>query len=183
MPEQVELDTPLEKQVRPSPEGVGFRLQRGLTRGFSSLHVRNYRLFIFGQVISITGTWMQTTAQAWLVLQLTRSPFDVGLVSTIQFLPVTIFALFGGVIADRVPKRSAIVVTQSAAMIQALVFGILVATNVIRLWHVYVLACIQGLITAIDNPVRQSFVVEMVGREDLVNAVALNSMTFNLARI
>src|SRR5579859_7796481 len=131
----------------------------------------------------MTGTWMQTTAQAWLVLQLTQSPFDVGLVSTLQFLPVTLFSLFGGVIADRVPKRGAIVIAQSAAMIQALVFGILVATCSIRLWHVYILAVIQGLITAVDNPVRQAFVVEMVGREDLVNAVALNSMTFNLARI
>ncbi|HLY27813.1 MAG TPA: MFS transporter, partial [Aggregatilineales bacterium] len=183
MPDQAELDTRLDRGTKPPQTGAAVRLRRGITRGFSSLHVRNYRLFIFGQVISVTGTWMQTTAQAWLVLQLTQSPFDVGLISTLQFLPVTIFALFGGVIADRVPKRSAIVVTQSAAMLQALVFGILVATGGIRLWHVYLLALIQGLITAIDNPVRQSFVVEMVGREDLVNAVSLNSMTFNLARI
>ncbi len=187
MPDQAEIDASgqPEAQLAAHPDGysVGERLRHGVTRGFSSLHVRNYRLFISGQVISVTGTWMQTTAQAWLVLQLTNSPFDVGLVSTLQFLPVTLFSLFGGVIADRVPKRAAIVVTQSAAMIQAFVFGFLVATHLIQLWHVYVLALIQGLITAVDNPVRQSFVVEMVGREDLVNAVALNSMTFNLARI
>ncbi len=153
-------------------------------RGFISLKVRNYRLFWTGQVISLIGTWMQTTAQAWIVLKLTSdSPFALGLVITLQFLPVMLFALFGGVLADRLPKRSALVVTQSLLMLQAAVFGVLVASGAIQLWHVYVLAVVQGLITAIDNPVRQAFIYEMVGRENLVNAIALNSMSFQAARI
>jgi MFS family permease len=154
------------------------------TRGFQSLRVRNYRLFWTGQVISLTGSWMQTTAQAWLVLKLTGdSPFALGTVITLQFLPVMIFALFGGVLADRLPKRKSLVVTQSLLTIQAAIFGALVATGVITLWHVYMLAVIQGLITAIDNPLRQAFLFEMVGKEDLVNAIGLNSMSFQGARI
>jgi MFS family permease len=126
---------------------------------------------------------MQTTAQAWLVLDMTHSPLAVGLVITFQTLPVTLFALLGGVIADRLPKRQTIMFTQGAALIQAAIFGLLVALHAIELWHIYVLAVVQGIITAVDNPVRQAFVVEMVGREDVVNAVALNSMSFNGARI
>src|SRR5260370_26522348 len=147
-----------------------------MTGGFSALRVRNYRLYWFGQVISLTGTWMQTTAQALLVLRLTDSPFALGLVITLQFLPITFFSLFGGVIADRLRKRPTIIGTQTLLMIQAAVFTALVATNHIQLWHIYVLAAIQGLIAAIDNPVRLAFVVEMVGRQDLLNAIALNSM-------
>ena len=155
-----------------------------VARGFQSLRIRNYRLFWTGQVISVTGTWMQTTAQAWLVLKLTHdSPLALGLVITLQFLPVMLLALFGGVLADRLPKRSALVVTQAALMIQAGVFGGLVATGLIQLWHVYVLAVCQGLVTAVDNPLRQAFIFEMVGRDDLVNAVGLNSMSFQGARI
>lgn len=153
-------------------------------RGFQALHVRNFRLFWFGQLISLTGTWMQTTAQAWLVLKLTNdSPFALGVVITLQFLPVMLFALFGGVLADRLPKRRTLVMTQTLLMIQAAIFGTLVVTGLIQLWQIYVLAVIQGLITAIDNPLRQAFVFEMVGRKDLVNAVGLNSMTFQGARI
>ena len=153
-------------------------------RGFQSLRVRNFRLFWTGQIISLTGTWMQTTAQAWLVLKLTKdSPFALGVVITLQFLPVMLFALFGGVLADRLPKRATLVVTQTLLMIQAAIFGLLVATGLIQLWHVYVLAVMQGLITAIDNPLRQAFLFEMVGREDLVNAIGLNSMSFQGARI
>jgi MFS family permease len=153
-------------------------------RGFQSLRIRNFRLFWIGQIISLTGTWMQTTAQAWLVLKLTSdSPFALGVVITLQFLPVMLFALFGGVLADRLPKRSALVVTQTLLMIQAAIFGVLVASGAIQLWHVYVLAVTQGLITAVDNPLRQAFLFEMVGRQDIVNAVGLNSMSFQGARI
>ncbi|MHB8626160.1 MAG: MFS transporter [Aggregatilineales bacterium] len=154
-----------------------------LTEGFHALRVRNYRLFISGQAVSLTGSWMQTTAQAWLVVQLTNSPFALGLVGTLQFLPVTILALYGGVLADRLPKRRTLIVTQTLLLIQATIFGLLVATNAIQLWHIYVLAVTQGIVSAIDIPVRQAFSVEMVGREELANAVALNSMTFNGARI
>jgi MFS family permease len=154
------------------------------SRGFQSLRVRNFRLFWTGQIVSVTGTWMQTTAQAWLVLKLTQdSPFALGTVITLQFLPVMLLALFGGVLADRLPKRRTLVVTQTLLMIQAAIFGALVATGLIRLWHVYMLAAVQGLITAIDNPLRQTFLFEMVGREDLVNAIGLNSMSFQGARI
>lgn len=153
-------------------------------RGFEALHNRNYRLFWFGQLISLTGSWMQTTAHAWLVLQLSDgSPFQLGLVITVQFLPVMLFALMGGVLADRLPKRPTLMVTQSALMIQAAVFAALVLLGVIQLWQIYVLSMIQGIITAIDNPVRQAFLYEMVGRKDLVNAVGLNSMSFQGARI
>ncbi len=153
-------------------------------RGFESLRVRNFRLFWIGQVISVTGTWMQTTAQAWLVLKLTNdSPLALGTVITLQFLPVALFALYGGVLADRLPKRRTLVFTQTLLMIQATIFAILVATGAIQLWQVYLLAVTQGLITAIDNPLRQAFIYEMVGRKDLVNAIGLNSMTFQGARI
>lgn len=158
--------------------GVG-----GFRRGFRALRARNYRLFWVGQLFSLTGSWMQTTAQAWLVLQLTRSPFALGLVATLQFLPVTLLSLFGGVIADMMPKRTLLRVTQTAGLVQAAVFGALVATGAIQLWHVYVLAAAQGIINAIDNPTRQAFATELVDREDMVNAVALNSMQFNSARI
>jgi MFS family permease len=155
-----------------------------LARGFQSLRVRNFRLFWTGQVISLTGTWMQTTAQAWLVLKLTHdSPFALGTVITLQFIPVMLLALFGGVLADSLPKRRALVVTQTLLMVQASIFGALVALGMIQLWHIYVLAATQGLITAVDNPVRQAFIYEMVGRDNLVNAVGLNSMSFQGARI
>lgn len=156
----------------------------GASRGFQALRLRNFRLFWTGQVISLTGTWMQTTAQAWLVLKLTNdSPFALGVVITLQFIPVMLFALFGGVLADRLPKRGTLVLTQGMLLAQAALFGGLVATGLIQLWQVYVLAVVQGLITAIDNPLRQAFLYEMVGRDHLVNAVGLNSMSFQGARI
>ena len=155
-----------------------------MARGFEALRVRNFRLFWIGQVISVTGTWMQTTAQAWLVLKLTNdSPLALGTVITLQFLPVMLFALYGGVLADRLPKRRTLVITQSLLMTQATIFALLVATDAIQLWQVYVLAMTQGLITALDNPLRQAFLFEMVGRKDIVNAIGLNSMTFQGARI
>ena len=155
----------------------------GLARGFRALEVRNYRLYWSGQLISQSGSWMQRTAQDWLVLQLTHSPFALGLVTALQFLPIMLLSLIGGVISDRMSKHKLVLITQAAALIQTIVFAILVATNLIQLWHIYILATAQGIINAIDNPARQTFAVELVGREHLVNAVALNSMTFNGARI
>lgn len=152
-------------------------------RGFESLRVRNYRLFFSGQVISQAGTWMQITAQAWLVISLTNSPLALGAVIALQYLPIALFALYGGVLADRLPKRRTLIVTQSLLMLQAFIFGALVATGWIQLWQVYVLAMCQGAINAIDAPVRQAFAVEMVGREDLPNAVALNSLSINGAKV
>jgi MFS family permease len=154
-----------------------------MTHGFRALRVRNYRLFWIGQLISLIGTWMQGTAQAWLVLQLTNSPLELGKVTTFQTLPIMAFSLFGGAIADRLPKYRLVLGTQIVALIQAAVFGLLVGTDHIKLWYIYVLALVLGLINAIDTPTRQSFVSELVGRDNLPSAVALNSVLFNSARI
>jgi MFS family permease len=150
---------------------------------FRSLQNYNYRLFFFGQMISLTGTWMQTIGQAWLVLDLTHSPLALGTVTMLQFLPISLLVLFGGVIADKVPKRRLLILTQTAAMTQAFVLAFLTWSGLIALWQIYVLATMLGLTNALDNPTRQAFVVEMVGRDDVTNAVALNSSMFNSARL
>ena len=150
---------------------------------FRALRHRNYRLFYFGQTISLSGTWMQTIAQAWLVLQITNSKAALGTVTMLQFLPITVLVMFAGVIADRVPKRNFIIGTQTLAMLQALGLTALVWLGHIQLWHVYLLALALGLVNAFDQPTRQAFVVEMVGKDDVMNAVALNSGMFNAARL
>jgi MFS family permease len=156
---------------------------RQLPRGLSAFSHRNFRLFWFGQLISLPGTWMQSVAQAWLVLQLTNDPVALGIVSAAQFTPVLLLGLFAGVLADSVNKRLALVATQLGAGGLALVLGILVATGQVEVWHVFVLALGLGLVNAFDMPLRQAFVVEMVGRDHVANAVALNSAVFNGARI
>lgn len=161
------------------PAALGSRWPKGIR----SLSHWNFRVFWTGQVVSLIGTWMQSVAQAWLVLVLTKDPIALGIVAACQFLPVLFFGLFAGVFADSLPKRNALVGTQSAALVLALVLGTLVATNSVQVWHVYVLAVLLGFVNALDMPVRQSFVVEMVGRSDIANAVALNSAAFNGARI
>ncbi len=150
---------------------------------FRALRTRNYRLYYFGQMISLSGTWMQSIAQAWLVLQITNSKVALGTVIMLQFLPITIFVLFAGVIADRVPKRRFIFCTQALAMSQAIALTVLVWSGHIHLWHVYLLATVLGLANAFEQPARQAFVVEMVGKDNLINAVALNSGMFNAARM
>ena len=144
---------------------------------------RNFRLFWSGQLVSLVGTWMQTVAQGWLVLTLTDDPLALGIAATCQFLPVLLFGLFGGLIADALPKRATLVATQFVSLLLAAVLGVLVATKTVEVWHVYLLAVGLGLVTAVDMPVRQAFVIEMVGREHVANAVALNSAVFNGARI
>jgi MFS family permease len=150
---------------------------------FRSLRVRNYRLYASGQLISLTGTWMQRVAQDWLVLSLTNSGTALGIVTALQFGPSLLFGLWGGVIADRNDKRRVLLVTQTALAVVALALGLLDIGGVVQYWHVLLLATALGLISAVDTPVRQSFVVEMVGREDLPNAVALNSTNFNIGRV
>jgi MFS family permease len=151
---------------------------------FSSLRVRNFRLFAVGQVVSNTGTWMQRVAQDWLILQLTHgSGTAVGIATGLQFLPLLMFSLWGGMIADRYPKRRVLMVTQASMGALALILGVLAVTGVVQPWHVYLLAFGLGMATMVDNPTRQSFAIEMVGRSDLQNAIALNSAVFNLARI
>lgn len=150
---------------------------------FSSLYIRNYRLYYIGQVISTSGTFMQSVAQAWLVLKLTNSGIALGITSTLQYIPFLILGPYGGVFADRFPKRKILYFTQTLAGILALILGVLVATNVVQVWMVYVLASCLGLVTVFDNPARQTFYMELVGPDHLANAVTLYSILVNLARI
>jgi MFS family permease len=151
-----------------------------------ALRHRNFRLFFFGQLISVSGTWMQSLAQSWLLGTLVgwdKAVLYLGLLGAVQFLPVMVLGLFGGIVADIWPKRRTVIATQIAAGVLALVLGGLVYFGVVQVWHVFVLASLLGIVNAVDMPARQSFVVEMVGRDDVANAVALNSAVFNGARI
>ncbi|MGW2740805.1 MFS transporter [Streptomyces sp. NPDC001450] len=150
---------------------------------FSSLRIRNYRLFFTGQVVSNTGTWMQRIAQDWLVLSLTGSSAAVGITTALQFLPMLLFGLYGGVLVDRLPKRPTLLVTQTSMAVTGLALAALTLTGHVQVWHVYVAAFAVGLATVLDNPARQSFVSEMVGPEQLQNAVSLNSANFQSARL
>ncbi|HEX7221722.1 MAG TPA: MFS transporter [Candidatus Limnocylindrales bacterium] len=154
-----------------------------MTAGLRAFKHRNYRLFFGGQAISLVGTWMQQVAQGWLVLQLTNDPLWLGLVAVAQFGPVLAFGLFGGLIADHLPKRQTLMVTQAIAMVLALVLFGLTATDLVEVWHVMVLAALLGIANAVDMPTRQAFAVEMVGRDDMANAVGLNAALFNASRI
>jgi MFS family permease len=165
-----------------SPRRVRNRVRLFGREAFSSLSVPNYRRYFTGQAISLTGTWMQTTAQAWLVLTLTNSSTDLGLVIALQTLPVLLLGPYAGVIADRVDKRRMMVWLQALMGVQALILGVLATTHVIRLWEVCVLAVFLGLNNCFENPARQTFVLEMVGPEHLRNAVTLNSVLMNAAR-
>ncbi|MCU1595145.1 MAG: major facilitator superfamily 1, partial [Frankiales bacterium] len=151
---------------------------------FRSLKVRNYRLFAIGQVISLSGTWAQRVAQDWLVLEVAPNPgVALGITTALQFLPMLLFGLYGGVLADRYDKRLLLVTAQVSMGVLALALGLLDLTHVVELWHVYALAFGLGLATVLDTPIRQSFVSDLVGPDDLPNAVSLNSATFNSARI
>jgi MFS family permease len=159
------------------------RVSTTITRTFSSLTIRNYRLWVVGQGISLSGTWMQTVAQGLLVLQLTGSGTALGLVTALQTIPVLLFGPWGGVVADRFPKRRILYVTQAVSAILGLLLGTLVATGAVRIEMVYLLALCLGAVSAVDNPTRQAFVLEMVGKEEIVNAISLNSTEINLARV
>lgn len=151
---------------------------------FASLRVPNYRLYAGGQIVSLVGTWMQRIAQDWLVLDLTGgSATALGIAAALQFAPTLLLSLWGGVLADRVDKRRALILLQIAMGLCALALGVTVVTGVVALWQVYLLCALLGCFSALDVPIRQSFVSEMVGPAQLGNAVALNSLTFNLARI
>jgi MFS family permease len=152
-------------------------------RGLRSLNNRDYRLYLSGQVLSQIGRWMQSVAQAWLVLELTGSPLQLGLISTLQFTPMLLFAVFSGAVADRLPKRRLLLFTQSVSTAQSLALAWLVWAGLVQYWHVAVLALLLGFINTLDNPTRQSFVSELVGKDDVGNAVALSSAGFNSARI
>ena len=158
---------------------------RGLASGgaLRSLRHRNFRLFFGGQAISLVGSWMQSVAQAWLVLTLTNDPLILGVVAAAQWTPVLVLGLFGGLIADALPKRPTLVALEAVMAALAVVLGVLTLTGVVEVWMILVLAVLLGCVNAIEMPVRQSFAVEMVGRDDVVNAVALNSAIFNAARV
>jgi len=152
-------------------------------RVFSPLAVRNFRFYFIGQTLSVSGTWMQRVAQSWLVLELTGSGTALGLVTAVQFLPVLFLAPLGGVVADRFNKRRLLLVTQSLAAVLATALGLLVLFDLVQIWMVYALAGALGLVASLDNPTRQTFVLELVGRDQLTSAVSLNSVLVNLARV
>jgi MFS family permease len=152
-------------------------------RGFGALRHTNFRLYWSGQVVSLIGTWMQSVSQPWLVLELGGSAFQVGTVIALQFAPALFLAPIGGVLADRFDKRGLLLVTQALAMLQAATLFGLTFTGVVEIWHIQLLALILGVTSAFDMPVRQSFVAEVVPREELLQAIALNSASFNLARV
>ena len=152
-------------------------------KAFPALKIRNYRYFWIGQLISVMGTWMQTAAQSWLVLLLTDSPFLLGLLGVAQFTPVLLFSLFAGVFVDRFPKRTILIFTQTVSMLLAFILAILVFANAVQYWHIFLLSLGLGIVKTMDSPARQAIIIELVGRDVLLNAVALNSTVFNLARI
>ena len=153
------------------------------SRGATAFRHRNYRIFFAGQAVSLVGTWMQQVAQAWLVLELTGDPIWLGIVAAAQFIPVMILGLFAGVAADALPKRQTLVATQVVMMTLAVILAVLAVTGLVEVWMILVLAILLGCANAVDMPVRQSFAIELVGREDVGNAVALNSAMFNGSRI
>ena len=150
---------------------------------FIALRHKNFRYYFFGMCVSTTGTWMQNIAQPWLAYKLTDSPFLLSLIGALQFTPVLLFSLFAGVLIDKMPKKKILIITQSASLITTLILAILAFSGKIQYWHVLVMAIILGFVNTLDMPARQSFVIELVGKEDLMNAIALNSAVFNMSRI
>jgi MFS family permease len=150
---------------------------------FNALHSRNFRLWFYGQVVSLLGTWMQFTAQSFLVFELTRSPAYLGYISMAMGLPSWLLLLYGGVIADRLPRRTLLLVTQSCMMLVALALALITFSGLVRPWHILMMAALLGTANAFDAPARQAFVVDLVERRDLSNAIALNSMLFNGAAV
>ena len=148
-----------------------------------ALRHRNFQLFFTGQLISLIGTWMQSVAQSWLVYRLTGSSLQLGTVGFVSQIPVFLVAPLGGIAADRLNRQRVVIGTQISSMILAFILAALTLTHTVQVWHVFVLAALLGVVNAVDIPARQSFLVDMVGKEDLMNAIALNSSMFNGARI
>jgi MFS family permease len=171
---------PRPDQPRPLPLRAALG---GLKRGFEALGIRNYRLYWTGQVVSLIGTWMQQVSLPWLVLSLGGTPLQLGFVAVLQFGPAMVLAPFGGVFADRIDKRTALMATQAAAAVQALVLFILTASGVVEIWMVMAMALWLGMVNAVDMPLRQALAPDLVPRALLSNAIALNSMAFNSARV
>ncbi len=157
--------------------------QRFSSRTFAALGVRNFRLYFFGQLVSLSGTWMQSVAQGWLVLQLTGSSLDLGIAIALQYLPMLIFGSYGGLVADRSDKRRILYITQSGAGLVAVALGVMVSTHHVTLWLVYVLGLALGVANMFDVPARQAFMQQMVGRDLITNAVSLNGVLMNAGRM
>lgn len=162
---------------------IGFSLETKFRDAFPALTHKNFRYFWIGQCISLIGTWMQNTGQSWLILTLTDSAFLLGLVNALQFAPMLIFSLFAGVIIDRLPKKKILIYTQLLFMVLATILLILVWTDSIKYWHILIVSFLLGCGNTIDMPTRQAFMIDLVGKDDLVNAIALNSSIFNAARL
>lgn len=158
-------------------------IEKLINNNFHALTNPNYRYFWMGQCVSLIGTWMQSIGQAWLVFTLTNSPLLLGVLGMMQFLPVTLLTLFAGVLIDKYPKRRILLLTQGVSMVLALILATLVFTDTVKYEYILILAVLLGITNSIDMPTRQTFMVEIVGREDLMNAIALNSLTFNLAKV
>lgn len=178
---------PAERRVRvqivdqqtPNPAVVEKAASRW-PRSFAALQIRNYRIYFCSQMVANTGLWMQRIAQDWLINQLTGSAAAVGITVACQFLPVLFFGMFGGLVADRLPRRRVLMVTQSVAATLAGLLGLLAITGVVQAWHVFAIAVMLGFVTVVDNPTRQAFVSDLVGREHIRNAISLNSSVFQL---
>ena len=155
----------------------------GFTKATAALRHRNFRLFWVGQCISLTGTWMQNIAQAWLVLEITKSAFWLGVVSAVQFLPMLLFSLYAGTLVDRLSKKRVLILTQAIMMVLALVLAVDTLLKTVALWHILIIATLLGFTNTLDMPTRQAFMFELVGKEDLMNAIVLNSSIFNAARV
>ncbi|MFK7850380.1 MAG: MFS transporter [Akkermansiaceae bacterium] len=176
--ESIQVPSDCTKDVRPAGKNrTGFR------EAFSAFSHRNYRIFFGGQVISLIGTWLQSTAEGWLVYELSGSTVALGAIRLAHMLPFALLALWGGIVADRVSKRKILLFTQSASMLLALLLALLVFLGIIEVWHVALIAIGLGITNAFDVPTRQAFVIELVGKKDLINGIALNSSMFNLARV
>jgi MFS family permease len=176
------LDPPLNPQLPPEVAPLRARQARRIDT-FRALQHRNFRLYLFGQLVSLAGTWMQIVAQGWLVYELSGSEAMLGLVGFASAIPALLVTPWAGVVVDQVRKRDVIVATQTSAMLLAFVLAALTFTGAVEVWHIIIMSMLLGVINAFDGPARQSFVVEMVGSQDLPNAIALNSMTFNAARV
>jgi MFS family permease len=150
------------------------RISGMLSTTFASLKYKNFRYFWIGQCISLTGTWMQRTAQVWLVYTLTKSPLLVGVLGACQFLPMLLFSLFAGVFVDRFPKKKILFLTQTLFMLEAFTLTALAYSHIIQYWHVFILTALFGLAQTLEMPARQSFFIEMVGQKDVMNAISLN---------
>lgn len=159
------------------------KIKNMLKAYFPALTHKDFRNFWIGSIISLIGTWIQNTSQSWLVLTLTNSSFKLGLVNALQFTPILVFSLFAGALIDRLPKKKILIFTQSSMALLALILCILVITKRIKYWHILVLATLLGCANTLDMPTRQSFMIELVGKENILNAVALNSSVFNAARL